>query len=199
MEENENLEPEEKKIPPEGFDGDDDSYFNEITSDEIGEEEVKADDESVSGEESVTDDESVTSEEPAAVETAEDEPPAEEETMVISREEKELVSAGVQDVVAQENEVLKKEEDESKKVIPRDKLPAIFKGTYSPRSFHRKIIRKIYIPEDRKSVSALFVQGGNPKKPTKLAIPQELMFSKKEVKKFKFIAKEIKKQNKARV
>ena len=203
MEENENLEPDEKKIPPEGFDDGDDSYFNEITSDEISaetsEEETKADEESVPSEETAPSEETVPGDEPASVETAEEEPPAEEETMVISREEKELLSAGVQDVVAQENEVLKKEEDESKKVIPRDKLPAIFKGTYSPRSFHRKIIRKIYIPEDRKSVSALFVQGGNPKKPTKLAIPQELMFSKKEVKKFKFIAKEIKKQNKARV
>ncbi len=86
-------------------------------------------------------------------------------------------------------------ESKAKRDYPWKKLPASFKRTYSERGLKRSILKKIYIPEDRDAVASLFLIGGNEKKPSKLAIPQDLMFTKKEIKKYKYLAKEIKNQN----
>ncbi len=196
MEENEELESRRKESPEQMPEQEPLAESSQISESEpTVEPESCAETESSSETESTPDAESSTETEstPEIVD-------GENQAVVISREDKELSVSSVRDVVEQaRGEVLEKEEDESKRVIPMKKLPGIFKRTYSKNAFHRKISRKIYIPEDRYAVGSLFVPGGNPKKPKNLAVPKDLLLTKKELKRFKFIAKEIKKQNKARI
>lgn len=86
-----------------------------------------------------------------------------------------------------------------KREFPVSKLPLLMRKTYSEKALRRHILKKLYIPEDQRSVAALFVKGANPKKPDFYAIPADRMFTKKEFKKYALLGKEIKKQSKARV
>lgn len=87
----------------------------------------------------------------------------------------------------------------TKRVFPVKKLPLVMRKTYSEKALKRHILKKIYIPDDQKSVAALFIKGANPKKPDFYAIPADRLFTKKEFKRYAFIGREIKKQNKARI
>ena len=95
---------------------------------------------------------------------------------------KEVAATGKKSVAAEE------------KTESRKKLPALFKKTYTQRALKNKILNKLYIAGDKQSVSDLFVQGGNPKRPERFAVPLESKFTKTEIKRYVSLAKEIKKQ-----
>ena len=67
----------------------------------------------------------------------------------------------------------------------------MLKKTYTERQLAKKILRPIVIPSDRELLSRIFVQGANAKKPERYAVPAELLFSKKELKKYKQLVGEI--------
>ncbi|MCQ2593021.1 MAG: TIGR03545 family protein [Treponema sp.] len=81
------------------------------------------------------------------------------------------------------------------KTVPYKKLPSLFRKTYSEKQLEKRILKRIYIAEDKKLVQSLFVESGKNKKGlTVYAIPQTSVFSKKETTKLKILAKEIKSQ-----
>lgn len=80
------------------------------------------------------------------------------------------------------------------KLFKSKKLPALFKKTYSEKKFNSKILNKIYIPADKEKIVLLFKKGANPKKPDYLAVPKDKVFTKKDIKFYKSLSKEIKKQ-----
>lgn len=74
-------------------------------------------------------------------------------------------------------------------------LPGIFKKKYSSKGFDKKILKKIYIPEDKKYIKSLFEETEANKKGKKfLAISPDKTFTKQEVQRLKLLAKDIKKQ-----
>lgn len=106
--------------------------------------------------------------------------------------------AGVTDVaLASEDTLLvegKKKKVKEPKMFGVKKLPPILRKTYTSKSLRRRLLKKLYIPEDRENVQALFIEGGNPKKPEKLAVSGERLFSKKEIAYYKKLAREIRSQ-----
>ncbi len=80
------------------------------------------------------------------------------------------------------------------RTFPAKKLPGILKKSYSEKKFNKKLLKKIYIAEDKALIEKLFVKGANPKKPDFFAVPQDLVFTKKELARYKMLAKEIKSQ-----
>ncbi|MDY4525931.1 MAG: TIGR03545 family protein [Treponema sp.] len=80
------------------------------------------------------------------------------------------------------------------KLFKSKKLPALFKKTYSEKKFNSKILNKIYIPADKEKIVLLFEKDANPKKPDYLAVPKDKVFTKKDIKFYKSLSKEIKKQ-----
>ena len=83
--------------------------------------------------------------------------------------------------------------------IPYKKLPFIFKRGYTEGSLKRRILKKIYIPEDRKDVENLFKNGVYNERSKRYYVPEDSLFSKKEIKRYRSLAKEIKNQNKLRI
>ena len=71
----------------------------------------------------------------------------------------------------------------------RDKLPAIFRKKYNPKSLKRKLLSRIYIDNDREFVESLFKQEDKT-----LQIPDDRTFDKDEVKRLKEMASQIKSQ-----
>ena len=74
------------------------------------------------------------------------------------------------------------------------KLPKVFRKSYSEKKLRAKMLKRIVIPQDRALIEKLFVKGANAKKPELLAIPCDMLFTKKEVAKLKLLAKETKRQ-----
>ena len=78
------------------------------------------------------------------------------------------------------------------------KIPSIFRKKYTSKKLQKKILKKLFIPADKTYIEALFVEiGKKGKKQIPLfAIPAETVqkFDKKEKKRLKIIAKQIKKQ-----
>lgn len=87
----------------------------------------------------------------------------------------------------------KKPKKEAKK-FPAKKMPGMFKKSYSEKKLESKILKRLYVPADKKDVKALFEKGANAKKPELMAMPREKEFTKTELKHYKNLAKEIKKQ-----
>ena len=78
------------------------------------------------------------------------------------------------------------------------KIPKIFRKKYTSKKLNRKILKKLYIPTDKEYIETLFVEvekKGKKQIPI-FAIPAETIsgFQKKEFKRLKLIAKQIKKQ-----
>ncbi|MBP5437768.1 MAG: hypothetical protein J6Y30_07295 [Treponema sp.] len=73
----------------------------------------------------------------------------------------------------------------SKKKVPVmygvKKLPSMFRRSYSEKSFKNRILKKIYVAEDKERIHKIFEVGANPKRPELLAVRQDSIFSKKEV------------------
>ena len=85
------------------------------------------------------------------------------------------------------------------KKFPAKKLPKLFKQSYTQKQFDKKIIGKLFIPEDQTYLKELFKPAGKNKKGVDLiAIPSDLMFEKKELTRLNTLSKEIM-QNKGRV
>ena len=85
------------------------------------------------------------------------------------------------------------------KKLPAKKLPKLFKKAYTQKQFDKSIIGKLFIPEDQNYLKALFKPAGQNKKGVELlAIPQDMMFEKKELARLETMAKEIK-LNKGRI
>ena len=85
------------------------------------------------------------------------------------------------------------------KTYSAKKLPKLFKKTYTQKQLDKKILGKLFIPEDKKYVAGLFKEAGKNKKDVALfAVPKDLMFEKKELNRLDTIALEIK-QNKGRI
>ena len=59
------------------------------------------------------------------------------------------------------------------KKFPAKKLPSLFKKSYTEKKFDKKILKKIYVPEDKKTVQSMFTKGANPKKPECYAVPMD--------------------------
>ena len=99
--------------------------------------------------------------------------------------------------MAKEKTPVKASKKDVKKLTSK-KLPSLFKKNYSEKAFEKKILNKIYIPEDKALVKEMFKKGADAKKPEFYAVPAEYSFSKKELKRYKTLAKEIK-GNKGRI
>lgn len=78
------------------------------------------------------------------------------------------------------------------------KIPSLFRKKYTEKKLEKKIYKKLFVPEDKNYVKTLFEEVGKKgKKETPVyAIPQEKrdQLAKKEMKRLKKIAKQIKKQ-----
>lgn len=79
----------------------------------------------------------------------------------------------------------------AEKKIPRKKLPKIYKKKYSAKKFQKKLLKRLYVPEDRMFVENLFVADEATKE---LIIPEGETFTKSELLRLKRLSKEIKKQ-----
>lgn len=82
--------------------------------------------------------------------------------------------------------------DDVQRNFESSKLPKLFKKSYSPRKFKRKILRHVYIPQDKKLLDSIFELGANPAKAKKMAVRKDRMFSRAELVKLKDISKDIK-------
>ena len=78
------------------------------------------------------------------------------------------------------------------------KLPGLLKKSYTQKKFNSKILKKIYIPEDKKLIESLFSEKYTKGKKELIRVPRENQFTKKELSQLKKISKSIKK-NKGRV
>lgn len=76
------------------------------------------------------------------------------------------------------------------KTIQAKKLPGILKKKYSEKKFQKKILKKIYIPSDKKLIESAFEKDEN----NFYLIPKTKEFEKKEFKKIALIGKQVKKQ-----
>lgn len=76
--------------------------------------------------------------------------------------------------------------------LSRSKLPSLFKKQYTAKKFESKIQKKLYVPADKAYVSSLFVQTQDKKGRDVLAVAADASFTKKEIKRLKLLAKQIK-------
>ena len=83
------------------------------------------------------------------------------------------------------------------KTFPIKKLTGFFKKSYTQKKFD-KILKKIYIPEDKAMIQSLFSEKYQKGKKELLRIPRDKVFTKKELAQLKTLAKSIK-ANKGRV
>ncbi len=78
------------------------------------------------------------------------------------------------------------------------KIPSLFRKKYTAKKLEKKIYKKLYVPEDKKYVKSLFseVEKKGKKQIPLYAIPEEkqAQLAKKEMKRLKALAKQIKKQ-----
>ncbi len=121
--------------------------------------------------------------------------------MDMEEEEKKLepVETEPQDTGTESTELVTTEESDGDdktgkkdaKVLPLKKLPAILRKSYSKRGLKSKILGKISIPSDKALLEELFIEGADEKKPKKFAIPRDRLFSKREIAKFRSLAKEM--------
>ncbi len=82
-------------------------------------------------------------------------------------------------------------EQKQKRTYPKEKLPKIFRKAYSEKALKRKIVKPIAIPLDKEFLQGIFVKDGDPKKAGKFAVPNDKIFSKKEISRLRTLAKDI--------
>ena len=87
--------------------------------------------------------------------------------------------------------------EDGKKMVESSKLPKIFRKEYSEKALS-KILKKIYIEEDRKLVESIFTEERTVKNRKLLSIDQKRQIEKKDFNQLKEIAKAIK-SNKGRM
>ena len=86
----------------------------------------------------------------------------------------------------------------SEKKLTAKKLPSLLKKSYTEKKFNKKILSKLYVPQDKEFVSSLFKKVSGKKGECLFKIPEDTTFTKQQVKKLAVIAKEIK-ANKSRI
>ena len=94
-----------------------------------------------------------------------------------------------------DNSIDKPKKQKKQKLYSAKKLPGLLKKKYSEKKLNKKIFKKLYVPEDKELLKALFI----PAEPDNKGrifylIPKDKTFLKTELKRLKKIAKEIKNQ-----
>lgn len=79
-----------------------------------------------------------------------------------------------------------------KKPISAKKLPGLLKKSYTQKKLDKKILKKIYIADDKRLVSSFFKD--DVKHSGKLHIPQDTIIAADDFRRLKLISKEVKKQ-----
>lgn len=92
----------------------------------------------------------------------------------------------------------KKKKAKAVKKFPAKKLPPLFKKSYTEKEIERKLLKKLYVESDKNAVKALFTEKILKGKKEKFRADLTKEYTKAEIKRFKQVAKEIKK-NKGRV
>lgn len=87
---------------------------------------------------------------------------------------------------------MKKEKKDVSIKFSGQNLPKIYQHIYTPKKLEKKILKKIYIPDDKKFISSQFKCIDEEKK--LFAIPKELAFTEKDFNRMKNLALAIKKQ-----
>lgn len=87
---------------------------------------------------------------------------------------------------------MKKEKKDVSIKFSGQNLPKIYQHIYTPKKLEKKILKKIYIPDDKKFISSQFKCIDEEKK--LFAIPKELVFTEKDFNRMKNLALAIKKQ-----
>lgn len=85
----------------------------------------------------------------------------------------------------------KKTKKKDRKILPKKKLPKIFRKAYSEKKLRRAILKPITIPRDKAFLQELFIKGGDAKKPGRMAVADDRLFSKRELVRLKSLAKDI--------
>lgn len=100
-----------------------------------------------------------------------------------------------------ENKKTKTENKKTKKPekkFPAKKLPGMLKKSYTQKKFESKILKKIYIPEDKQKVLSMFSEKYTKGKKELIRVPRTNEYTKKELKDYKTLVKSIK-ANKGRI
>lgn len=74
------------------------------------------------------------------------------------------------------------------------KAPGIFAKKYKPATLEKKVYKRIFVKEDLAYAKTLFVENKDKKGRVYFAVPKDMRFTKKEVKRLKTISKEVKSQ-----
>ena len=88
---------------------------------------------------------------------------------------------------------MKEKKQKTEKKISAGKLPGLLKKSYTKKDFDKKILKKLYVEEDKKLITSLFSEKEKVKGTEKIFIAKDRQFTKKEFKNLKTIAKSIKK------
>lgn len=83
---------------------------------------------------------------------------------------------------------------EKKQPKKNKKAPGIFARKYKPEKLEKKVYKRIYVKEDLEYVKTLFSEFTDKKGRTYLAVPKDMRFTKKEVKRLKKLSVDIKSQ-----
>lgn len=97
-----------------------------------------------------------------------------------------------------ENKEIVKQPRKKTPKIPKKKLPRIFKKKYTKKNFNKKLLKKIFIEDDKKYIKSIFTETKTVNKKNKekitFAIQDDKLFTQIEAKRLKSLSKEIKKQ-----
>lgn len=86
----------------------------------------------------------------------------------------------------------KQKQPKVEKKLGYKKLPSVFKKNYTQKAFENKINKKLYVSADKTYIAGLFKNSKDKKGNDVLAVSKESLFTKKEIKRLKTLAKEIK-------
>ncbi len=102
--------------------------------------------------------------------------------------------------ISDESNELKEKKEKVEKRIPRKKFPSLMKKAMTKKAFDKRILKKLYIEDDRNFVNTLFSEQFKKGKKEKelVRIPLDTQITKRDFKRLKVLTKQIKK-NKGRV
>ncbi len=103
------------------------------------------------------------------------------------------MSAKKNEIKPAETKAVSKKANKNEKKFPVKKLPALFRKKMEEKKFNKKILSKIYIPQDKDYISSLYKKNTENEK-VFYAIPADMEFTKTELQRLKVLAKEIKGQ-----
>ena len=101
------------------------------------------------------------------------------------------------DEIKSENQLKEEKVKKSKKeekTVPVKKLPKIFRKSYLSQKFEKKIINKLYIDADKNLLKSIFKEDTNKKGQKIVKVSCDSKILKKDLPRFKQIAKDLKNQ-----